>query len=486
MSQSNPLVSQTQTFCLVFMRTAFGSTPNEQTDNAQRWIASRLGADYVVATRIYFHGHFANSEKLQTALLKSKKEGSSAPFQPVGSICLQKNCGHQQVNVEARIKRAGLDYSSVRRWILANKRLILTDEVFRDATKEQKEKKEEKQPLSMDQVKKVVEQTHEKLGYKPEAEGNKEHVEDLPPAVPVPAPAPVPVAAPAPAPVKKPAGGLKVYVKSRAGQSWDPAKVNQDRPLACVPLRGHPGVHVYGVMDGHGQHGHFVSEFVMHQLPAFLAAEKNLRSDTANCMTHAVARMCQSLEESNINLAYSGSTCVFGIHFEKQIYVANIGDSRCVLARENPNGSTPITIALSNDHKPDSPGEMERILAAGGRVCPIPGMDSGPNRVWLSEIDEPGLAMSRSVGDEVSQTVGVISVPEIKVQALTDSDRFLLFASDGIWEFISNEEVVQFIWKHINDPAIGVNQLVQEAVRRWQEDSEQVIDDITVVLVMLR
>ena len=111
----------------------------------------------------------------------------------------------------------------------------------------------------------------------------------------------------------------------------------------------------------------------MHQLPAFLAAEKNLRNDTCPSITSAVAKMCAALAESNINLAFSGSTCVFGVHIDKAMYVANIGDSRCVVGRDGDNGSTVITVPLTQDHKPDSPGEMERILATGGRVCPIPG-----------------------------------------------------------------------------------------------------------------
>jgi serine/threonine protein phosphatase PrpC len=113
-------------------------------------------------------------------------------------------------------------------------------------------------------------------------------------------------------------------------------------------------------------------------------------------------------------------------------------------------------------------------------------MDAGPNRVWLAELDEPGLAMARSIGDEVSQTVGVISVPEIQTHQFSEKDLFAIFASDGVWEFLSNEEVIQMLYKNIHDPALAVNQLVAESVRRWQEDSEQVIDDITVVLVMFR
>jgi serine/threonine protein phosphatase PrpC len=56
-------------------------------------------------------------------------------------------------------------------------------------------------------------------------------------------------------------------------------------------------------------------------------------------------------------------------------------------------------------------------------------------------VDVPGLAMSRSIGDEVSQQVGVISIPEIIVHDITPDDRLVVWASDGVWEFISNEEV---------------------------------------------
>jgi hypothetical protein len=206
----------------------------------------------------------------------------------LGATCLQKNCGQQKHSVEARIKRAGLDYSSVRRWILANKRLILTDEVFRDARQEEKEKNDgnlaKKSAVSIDQVKEDIQKTQQQLGYTPptakeQAEQPVQPIDDakanIPPAsnanssqnsasatnnnaqqptAPAAnnasATASAPSSAADAAPAKKPAAGLKVYVKSRQGQSWDPSKVNQDRPLACVPLRGHPGVHVYGVMDG--------------------------------------------------------------------------------------------------------------------------------------------------------------------------------------------------------------------------------------------
>jgi len=53
--------------------------------------------------------------------------------------------------------------------------------------------------------------------------------------------------------------------------------------------------------------------------------------------------------------------------------------------------------------------------------------------------------MSRSFGDNVSKLVGVTSEPEIIRMKLDKRDRFILLASDGVWEFISNQEVLQLL-----------------------------------------
>lgn len=53
----------------------------------------------------------------------------------------------------------------------------------------------------------------------------------------------------------------------------------------------------------------------------------------------------------------------------------------------------------------------------------------------------PGLAMSRSFGDYVASTVGVISDPELIYHKMNSKCGFLVIASDGVWEFLSNEEV---------------------------------------------
>lgn len=65
----------------------------------------------------------------------------------------------------------------------------------------------------------------------------------------------------------------------------------------------------------------------------------------------------------------------------------------------------------------------------------------GPARVWLKELEVPGLAMSRSLGDQVAQSVGVSPEPEITIYDIDVNDRYIIIASDGVWEFLSNDEV---------------------------------------------
>ena len=72
-------------------------------------------------------------------------------------------------------------------------------------------------------------------------------------------------------------------------------------------------------------------------------------------------------------------------------------------------------------------------------------MNIGPYRVWLKNIDIPGLAMSRSMGDKIGVQAGVIGDPEIMEFIKSDDDRFMIIASDGVWEYMTNNEVLNVV-----------------------------------------
>ena len=63
----------------------------------------------------------------------------------------------------------------------------------------------------------------------------------------------------------------------------------------------------------------------------------------------------------------------------------------------------------------------------------------GPARVWLKNQNIPGLAMSRSLGDLVAASVGCSQDPEVFDFTFDYKDKFIIIASDGVWEFLSNE-----------------------------------------------
>ena len=95
--------------------------------------------------------------------------------------------------------------------------------------------------------------------------------------------------------------------------------------------------------------------------------------------------------------------------------------------------------ALSRDHKPDDKQEAEVIISSGGRIDSYRdshGNALGPLRVWLLHENIPGLAMTRSFGDMMAARVGVSAIPEFTELELTPCDKFIVLASDGIWEFL--------------------------------------------------
>jgi serine/threonine protein phosphatase PrpC len=162
--------------------------------------------------------------------------------------------------------------------------------------------------------------------------------------------------------------------------------------------------------------------------------------------------------------------------------------------KENSPNLVWVAHALSIDHKPDNPEERERIEISGGRVSsmqerdPVTGVQYpvGPARVYLRFENYPGLAMSRSMGDTIAHSVGVSSEPEIYKHDIIYEDKFIIIASDGIWEFISSEEAVRTVvpfW-HQNNPNAACEALQKKAVSNWTSE-ETIIDDITCIVIFL-
>lgn len=266
---------------------------------------------------------------------------------------------------------------------------------------------------------------------------------------------------------------------SKAGNNGGETKTNQDSYLCKIGGMKKEGFNLFAVMDGHGSHGHFISnsvkslfqEYILKTVnydlnPNFLSIYKKIQEkDYAllkQCFQYCEASLAKSKYEAN----FSGTTAVLVAQIDDILICANTGDSRAILC-----GTDGIR-NLSIDHKPDSEGEKQRILGAGGRVEKFKENNEfvGPYRVWFKHEDYPGLAMSRSLGDFVAKSVGCSCMPEIIETKLTSYSQFLIIASDGIWEFLDNAAVCKIVEPYYKkkDPDTACTKLIQEAAKLWK------------------
>lgn len=268
----------------------------------------------------------------------------------------------------------------------------------------------------------------------------------------------------------------------------NPYKVNQDAYILSPNLLKLPAFHYFGVCDGHGQNGKEVSGYVKQRLPVLIENIVKAGGDDKKALTESFVTVNNELDYVPFDCQFSGTTCCTILFKGNKLISANSGDSRAIVVRNSPTqsakGVTSIQVEqLTRDHKPDEQDEYARIMERGGRVeafKDLNGEPMGPMRVWVQNEDVPGLAMSRSLGDKVAQSVGVIPTPEILDYTLSPHDQFILIASDGVWEFMSNVDVARLVYPYVekNAPEAAANALVKEATKRWKKE-EEVIDDIT-------
>ena len=284
---------------------------------------------------------------------------------------------------------------------------------------------------------------------------------------------------------------------SQAGKSEDGfTKVNQDSFLVLQSEYNLKDFNIFCVMDGHGINGHLVSRYLMKYINLFFKNNKKMNASNQNEDSiyqrlkksdyHILRRLFRHAErdlhkKSKIDANLSGTTCVMVAQIGDRFICANIGDSRAIMIKTG-NEIVPLSI----DQKPDDPEESKRIVQNGGEISQYEedGEKSGPYRIWKKGEVYPGIAMSRSVGDFIATSLGV--VPEAKfIEEKIDQDcKFIVVASDGIWEFLDNKRVGEIVMPYYknDDPDGACKALIKEATEWWNKE-DIVVDDITVVVV---
>ncbi|KAH7431473.1 hypothetical protein KP509_08G050200 [Ceratopteris richardii] len=216
--------------------------------------------------------------------------------------------------------------------------------------------------------------------------------------------------------------------------------------------------------------------------------DENEARDTYEMWSESFAEAFEAMDTDlrmhpTIDCFCSGTTSVTVIKQGEDLVIGNVGDSRAVLATLS-HDSTLEAIQLTVDLKPSVPKEAERILKCNGRVFAL---EDEPEvaRVWLPFDDAPGLAMARAFGDFCLKDFGLISEPEVTHHKLSPNDQFVVLATDGVWDVLSNKEVVEVV-SSAPTRATAARSLVETAVRAWRlKYPNSKVDDCAVVCLYL-
>jgi len=162
----------------------------------------------------------------------------------------------------------------------------------------------------------------------------------------------------------------------------------------------------------------------------------------------------------------SGSTAVACLITPSHVYLINCGDSRAILVSGH-------RVALGTyDHKPINPNERERIQNAGGSV--------------MIQRVNGSLAVSRALGDYEYKCVEgrgpceqlVSPEPEVYVHERTLHDEFVVLACDGIWDVMTNDELMEFVHsrcKITNDLVKICNEILDMCLNKGSRDNMSLI-----------
>ncbi|KAJ4822148.1 hypothetical protein Tsubulata_017305 [Turnera subulata] len=171
-----------------------------------------------------------------------------------------------------------------------------------------------------------------------------------------------------------------------------------------------------------------------------------------------------------------GSTACVAIIRDKQLVVANAGDSRCVISRKGQ------AYNLSKDHKPDLDVEKNRILNAGGFI-------------QVGRVNGT-LNLARAIGDmefKQNRTLPpeeqiVTANPDVKPVELCDDDEFLVLACDGIWDCMSSQQLVDFVREQLNSES-KLSEICEKVLNRClapTTEGGEGCDNMTMILVQFK
>lgn len=191
-------------------------------------------------------------------------------------------------------------------------------------------------------------------------------------------------------------------------------------------------IKLYCVFDGHG--GDYASKFVMNKYSnILLEIIRNNVGSVPDMLFMSLKEVVRQISKEEAMTC--GTTFLIALKVGEVLFIANGGDCRAIINEDI--GVKQITI----DHKPNLKREYDRIYSEGGFVT-------------FNEYDVPrvngNLAISRSIGDFYLYPY-VTWVPDVYITQVGNNNNLLIIASDGLWDVMSNEDVMNIYMKNISN-----------------------------------
>lgn len=273
-----------------------------------------------------------------------------------------------------------------------------------------------------------------------------------------------------------------------------------------------------GVYDGHGgpEASRFVYNHLFHNIKKYASEHRQISADVLKKAFSATEEAFLSLVKKQWlvkpQIASVGTCCLTGIICNGMLYIANVGDSRVVLGRVEKNFREVTAVQLSTEHNASIASVREelrslhpndqQIVVQRHKVWRVKGIiqvsrSIGDAYLKKAEFNQEPLLSRFRVSEPFSKPI-LSAEPSISMHKISTEDQFLIFASDGLWEHLSNKEAVDIVQ---NYPRNGIaRRLVKAALREAAKKREMRYsdlkkidrgvrrhfhDDITVVVVFL-
>lgn len=240
----------------------------------------------------------------------------------------------------------------------------------------------------------------------------------------------------------------------------------EDRSVILRQPFGAMNVLVSAVFDGH--RGPEASTYLASNFERLLKKYWSQSESPSQLLCAALAEaerefelVCKRQNTYTTKARFPGSTALCMILCNNKLTIANIGDSRAILCRHGK------PYPLSHDQVADRRDERLRIQASGH----VARQHDGEWRVG-----PVGLAVTRSIGDTDMKAQGIIAEPEMTdTQICPNSDSFAVIATDGVWDTMTGEDVIQVIQETVKQPAMCAQRIVTEALTRGSDDNASAI-----------